>query len=316
MNKSTIILAALAAVASVSGNAETRVGIIGCDTSHTIAFTKLINVEKKDFAADFRVAVAYKFGSKDIISSTNRYEKYIAQLQEMGVEMTGSIAELLEKCDVVCLETCDGREHLEQAIEVFKSGKRVFIDKPIAEDYAHAKRIYDEGLRYGAKYFSSSALRYADAQQECRAGKHGKVIGCDYFAPSYLETQGTHSRYTWYGIHGFEPIMAVMGTGVESVRTIAGKDFELIVMKWKDGRIATFRAGLKFGNYGGYAFIEGAKPVSLGGYEGYEKLLRQIITFFKTGDVPVPNEETLELFAVMDAAERSYRLCGAEVRLD
>jgi len=308
----------LLAVALAGGvlRAETRVGIIGCDTSHAVRFTEIMNVSNAAFSAGFRVAVAYQWGSKDIVSCTNRYEKHIAQLKKMGVEMTGSVAELLGKCDVVCLETCDGREHLAQAIEVFKSGKRVFIDKPIAHDYANARKIYEAGRAYGATYFSSSALRYADAQQACRAGTYGKIVGCEYFAPSPIEVQGTHSRYTWYGIHRFEPVMTVMGRGVASVRAIPCGDLDVIVMRWKDGRVATLRAATKSWQYGGYAIPAKGKPVALGGYEGYEKLLRQVVAFFRTGVVPVPNEETLELFAVMDAAERSFKAGGAEVPVE
>ena len=121
------------AVTSVFGAyAETKVGIIGLDTSHATAFTKIMNVDKDPSVAGFRVTAAYKWGSKDIASCTNRYEKHIPQMEEMGVEIVDSIDELLAKVDVVCLETCDGREHLAQAEKVFASGKRVFIDKPCA----------------------------------------------------------------------------------------------------------------------------------------------------------------------------------------
>jgi len=49
----------------------------------------------------------------------------------MGVEVVGSIEELLTKVDVVMLETNDGRRYLEQALPVLKAGKRMFIDKPM-----------------------------------------------------------------------------------------------------------------------------------------------------------------------------------------
>ena len=75
-----IILAA-AVVAGLAAGAETRVGIIGCDTSHAIAFTKLMNADKDPDCAGFRVTAAHKWGSPDIFSSTNRYPKYIAQLE-------------------------------------------------------------------------------------------------------------------------------------------------------------------------------------------------------------------------------------------
>lgn len=300
----TIALFAAVMVAVVA-RSEVRVGIIGCDTSHTIAFTKLMNVEKRDFTEGFRVTVAYQWGSRDIKECTDRYESYLPQLREMGVEIVPSISDLLAKCDVVCLETCDGRPHLEQAKEVFRSGKRVFIDKPIAEDYAHARLIYEAGKESGARYFSSSALRYADEQQACRKGVYGKIAGCDYFAPSPIAPAGTHSRYVWYGIHGFEPIFAVMGSGVASVRTVSCEGVDIIVMIWTDGRVATLRASANRWTYGGNAHTEKGETVKLGGYEGYEKLLRQIIAFFRTGVVPVPNEETLEMFAVMEAAAKS-----------
>ena len=102
--KKIILVAALAA--GLAAGAETRVGIIGCDTSHAIAFTKLMNVDKDPDCAGFRVTAAHKWGSPDIFSSTNRYPKYIAQLEEMGVVMKPSIADLLKDVDAVLgLET-------------------------------------------------------------------------------------------------------------------------------------------------------------------------------------------------------------------
>ena len=312
MMKSILLGCALAAL---TAGAESRVGIIGCDTSHAIAFTKIMNVTQADFCKDFRVTAAYQWGSKDIASCTNRYAQYLPQLREMGVEIVPSIADLLAKVDFVCLETCDGREHLAQAEEVFRSGKPVFIDKPIAHDFADAKKIFELGRKYGAKYFSSSALRFSSTNAEVASGKFGKIGGCEYFAPSPVEEQGTHSRYTWYGIHGFEPVMAVMGTGVASVRAMPCGACDVVVMRWRDGRVATLRANMKGWNYGGYAFPVKGKPVALAGYEGYECLLQRILSFFRTGEVPVPNEETLELFSVMDAAERSWKRNGEEITL-
>ena len=95
--------------------AVTRVGIIGLDTSHSIAFTKIMNVDKDPGVAGFQMVAAYQWGSKDIVSSTNRYPKYLAEMKEMGVEIVPSIEDLLAKVDCVCLETNDGREHLWQA---------------------------------------------------------------------------------------------------------------------------------------------------------------------------------------------------------
>ena len=122
-----IALGALAACAQ----APVRVGIIGLDTSHATAFVKLLNTaEPAPEYAGFRVVAAYPQGSRDIPSSTNRVPKYIEEVRPQGVAIVDSIEALLKACDVVLLESNDGRVHLEQALPVFKAGKRVFIDKP------------------------------------------------------------------------------------------------------------------------------------------------------------------------------------------
>ena len=293
-----------------------KVGIIGLDTSHVVRFTEVMNVKKPAFAQDCRMVAAYQWGSKDIVSATNRYPAYIRQVKEMGVEVVPSIDELLAKVDAVCLETNDGREHLWQAEKVFRSGKPCFIDKPIAHDYADARKIYDLGKRLNARYFSSSALRYSTIAQDCRNGKHGRVLGAQVYSPSPLEVQGTHSRFTWYGIHGFEPLMTVMGVGVESVIAVNNGPDDVTILKYADGRLGTVRSRQKAWDYGGTIFLEKGKPLTLDpAYEGYEPLLKRICQFFRSGEVPVAPEETLELFAIMEAAERSIRDGGREVKL-
>lgn len=317
MKQSILAVCAAMAMALV---AETKVGIIGLDTSHAIAFTKIMNVTKDPGVAGFRMVAAYQWGSKDIVSSTNRYPKYIAQMQEMGVEIVPSIADLLAKVDCVCLETNDGREHYAQAVEVFKSGKPVFIDKPLAHNLTDAIKIYEAGKKFNAKYFSSSALRYGKVAQEARNGAYGKIRGAALISPSPLEEQGTHNFYTWYGIHGFEPLVTIMGMGVDKVSCFRNDTDDVINAVWKDGRMGELRLQRKSWIYSGYVLPEKPKDrknpvVVFDGYPGYEPLLREIITFFKTGVVPVPNEETLEIMAFMEAAEMSAKRGGAPVTI-
>ena len=310
-----------AALAVASAMADTKVGIIGLDTSHSLAFTKLMNVKKDPDCVGFRVTAAYQWGSRDIISSTNRYAKYIPQMQEMGVEIVPSIASLLEKVDVVLLETNDGREHFAQAKEVFASGKLVFIDKPLAHNLRDAIKIYEAGKAVGAKWFSSSALRYSDVAVKARAGEYGPIRGAALTSPSPTEEQGTHNFYTWYGIHGFEPLVAVMGMGVDKVSCFRNDTEDVINAVWKDGRMGELRLMRKGGVYTGYV-LPAKKPkgwkdpvVVFGGYQGYQPLLKEIVKFFRTGVVPVPNEETLEIMAFMEAAEMSAKRGGAPVTI-
>ena len=313
-----IALAVGAMTLVLTGVAETKVGIIGLDTSHALAFTKIMNVDKDPGVAGFRMVAAYQWGSKDIVSSTNRYPKYIAEVQKMGVEVVPTIDELIAKVDVVCLETNDGREHLWQAEKVFQAGKPVFIDKPIAHNLRDALKIYELGKKYDAKYFSASALRFSKVANAARAGEYGKIRGAALISPSPLEEQGTHNYYSWHGTHGFDPLVAIMGTGVDKVSCFRNDTDDVVNATWKDGRMGELRLMRKSWVYSGYVLPEKPKDkkcpvVVYDGYPGYEPLLREIVKFFRTGEVPFPPEETLEVFALMEAAEMSAKRGGEPV---
>src|SRR5207249_2806380 len=93
------------------------------------------------------------------------------------------------------------------------------------------------------------------------------------------------------------------------------KDYELVTGTWKDGRIGTFR-GIRRGKAGYGATVFGAKGIGqAGGSGGYEPLVVEICKFFRTGKAPVSAEETIELFAFMEAADESKRNGGAPVTL-
>lgn len=295
--------------------AQIKVGIIGLDTSHSPAFVKMLNSDnpKEEFKG-FKVVAAYPYGSKSIKSSYDRIPGYIEQVEKLGVEIMPSILELLKKVDCVMLETNDGNLHLEQAYEVLKSGKILFIDKPLAASLAESIAIYELSKRYNVPIFSSSSLRYIEHAQKIREGAHGQVLGADCFSPHRQEP--SHPDFGWYGIHGVEMLFTVMGTGCVSVSRMSADSTDVVVGKWDDGRIGTFRA-LQQGKsvYGGTVFSKSG-AVDLGKYQGYEPLLKEILQFFKTAVSPVSEKETLEIFTFMEASNESKRRDGKIVSMD
>ncbi len=290
-----------------------KIGIIGLDTSHSPAFTKLFNGENpRPELAGFKVTAAYPYGSRDIKSSMDRIPDYIAQVKELGVEITDSIEAMLEKVDVVLLETNDGKPRLAQARKVIQAKKPFFIDKPVASSFADTQLIYEGAEAAGVPIFSASSLRYmSNAQAVRHNGKIGEVLGCDAFSPATIEAG--HPDLFWYGIHGVEILFTVMGPGCESVSRVSTPDADVVIGKWKDGRIGTFR-GTRTGKheYGGTAFGSEGNLV-LGKYEGYEPLAVKIAEFFKSGISPVDAAETLEIYAFMEAADESKRRGGETV---
>jgi predicted dehydrogenase len=291
-----------------------RLGIIGLDTSHAPAFTKLLNATgDPQHVPGARVVAAYPKGSDDIPSSVSRVAGYVEAMRPLGVEIVDSIEALLERVDCVLLESNDGRVHLRQVAPVLAAGRPVFIDKPMAGSLADVIAIFRLAREHGTPVFSASALRFAAGTQAVRTGAIGEVLGCDTYSPCSLEP--THPDLFWYGIHGCEALFTVMGVGCETVARVGSADGDMVTGTWAGGRIGTFR-GIRKGKsgFGGTAFgTEAILPV--GAFEGYRPLVVEIVKFFETRTPPVEERESIELFAFMEAADASRRRGGAAVPL-
>ena len=295
-----------------------KVGIIGTDTSHVPAFTKLLNDPKEPgYIPGARVVAAFKGGSHDVESSHTRVERFATEIRDKyGVEIVASIEELLTKVDAVLLESVDGRPHLAQARPVFKAKKRVFIDKPFAASYADAREIVRLSRESNTPFFSSSSLRYANDVVALKSKPElGGILGALAFSPS--PTEPHHPDLFWYGIHGVETLYTLMGPGCESVSRTNSAGADVVTGKWKDGRLGTFR-GIREGKQDYGAVVFGAKaaaattpPMKV----DYRNLLVEIIKFFQTGVAPIQPEETLEMMAFMEAADLSKARGGAPVAL-
>lgn len=293
-------------------SAQIRVGIAGTDTSHVPAFTSILNDPgHKDHIPGARVVAAFKGGSPDLPSSWDRVDKYAEEIRaKWGVEIVPDIPTLLSKVDAVLLESVDGRAHLPLFREIVKGGKPVFIDKPLAASLADAREIARLAREHKVKWFSTSSLRYGPAMDELRRPDATGVIT---WGPSPFEK--THALdLSWYGIHAIEMLYALMGPGCVEVTRIHTEGSDIVSGRWKDGRTGAVRLGRPSSPYGAVVF--GPKGVSANAekvYTGYAPLVREIIKFFQTGQPPVSEEETLELFAFMEAARLSKERGGAPV---
>jgi Oxidoreductase family, NAD-binding Rossmann fold len=292
--------------------ANLRLGTIGCDTSHVIAFTEILNnPEAKQHIPGGKVVAAFKGGSPDIPSSIGRVEGYSKTLREKyGVKFYDTIGEMCQHVDAVLLESVDGRPHLEQVKPVLAAHKPVFIDKPMAGSLADVIEIFKLAREAKVPVFSSSSLRFGKDTQAVHDGSIGKVTYAETYGPCSLEPH--HPDLFWYGVHGVESLFTVMGTGCETVQRGTTPDGKIeVVGTWSGGRKGVYREDSKF--HGLARGEKGEAPV--GSYDGYEPLMAQIMKFFQTGVSPVPPRETIEIFAFMEAADASKQKGGAPVKI-
>lgn len=310
----SLLRAALLLLGSQLLAQELKLGIVGTDTSHVTAFTKILNdPNSPDYLPGARVVAAYKGGSKDIKESASRVDAYAEELRtKWGVQFYSDVAQLAKRVDAVMLTSVDGRVHLEQAKAIIAAKKPLFIDKPMASTLADAREIARLAKEAGVPWFSASSLRYGELGTTM---KFEDARGVTTWGPGPIE-EHHQLELAWYAIHPIELLYTLMGPGCESVSRAVGKDADVMTGVWKDGRIGTVRALRPYGTYGAVVFREKSavesKPKTA---EGYRPLLVEVIKFFETKQPPVPNDETLEIFAFMDAAQKSKQQNGAPVKL-
>lgn len=292
-----------------------KIGIIGLSV-HSADFTEILNTMDPN-AEGYNskvVAIYHPKGNADVEFSEERLQNFSERISKQGVSTVNSIDDVIEKSDAVMLLTNDGRPHLEQVLPVLKAGKPVYIDKPLAENLENVLKIFHEANRFGVKVFSSSALRYGSQNTSIREGEYvGELLGAQTYGPAPL--QQAHVDLFWDGIHGIESLFSVMGTGCQTVSRTLTNGTDLVVGKWPGDKLGYFR-GIREGKIGFGGTVFGTEGInSIGKFEGYQRLVRAIDDFFLTGKLPVEPEETIEIYAFMEAADESKRQGGKPIKI-
>jgi predicted dehydrogenase len=307
-----------------------KVGIIGLDSYQAVDFTRLMNAPgASGDLAGIRVVAAFPGGSPDIAESRTNLPKWIEQIRPLGVEVVDTPRAVIDRVDAVMVMSVDGRAHLREAGPALRAQKPTYVGRPLAASLEDAVRLFRLADAEKAPLFSCSQHRFNPGFADMRHHEEvGEVLGCDVYGGCPLEP--SHPDLFWHGVHGVETLFTIMGPGCETVARVQSGVTEHVTGTWKDGRVGTYRGIhqgaiqyqamvfgskgiLQSGKYGGYAPVRGVVPQ--GPYAAYEPLARQIARFWKSRVPPVSKDETLEIFAFMDAADVSERRKGAPVRL-
>lgn len=213
--------------------------------------------------------------------------------EQKGVTRCETIEELCEKSDVILiLAPTNPEKHLEYAKMVFPYGKLTYIDKSFADTTENAKEIFALAEKYGVKFFSSSALRYAtelNLVDKCTA----------------VSTVGGYDSVEEYIIHQAEMIVKKLGIGAKKIKAQKiTNDQYTFTIKYADSRSAGMhfaKSDVPFcvlldrgdGSDGLFRVVES---------NTFDGLIKDILTFFETGKYSFDAAEILEVNRIMVAA--------------
>ncbi|QDU99058.1 Gfo/Idh/MocA family protein [Lignipirellula cremea] len=316
-----------------------RVGILGFDNYQAVEYAAFFNNPQAEGDLDgLLVTAAWPVLSDSYPQSAELTERWKPQMLNRyqdpksprgtapPIKLVDSLEELLANCDVVMIWSLDGRKHVEQATPVLKAGKPLFIGRPAASSVEDTVALYRLAAETGTPFWSCSQHRYSPGFSGMRNHPEvGNVLGCDVYG-GYDPNAPEADRFI-RPLHSIETMYAIMGPGCVKVSCASTPKAEVYTCVWDDGRVATYR-GIKEGAVKYSATVFGDKGVSTAGiyghgvpekgivptkdkYMGYGGLAIELAKFFKTRKVPVAASETLEIFALMQAADESREQNGA-----
>ena len=224
--------------------------------------------------------------------------------KKYGAIRCETIENLCKKCDyVIVLAPSNPEKHLAYAEKVFKCGKSPYIDKTFAPNYQDAKAIFDLAKQYGVKFFSSSALRYADEIKDFD-GKAKSVF-----------TTGGGSNMEEYIIHQIEMAVKCLGVGDKKVRYEKIGDNEWMDVVYSDGR----RAKMMFAPCMPFAITvaneDGHSVYSQINSAFFDNLIADIFHFFESGEISFDIDETLDIIKLRETVIKAKDKEGKWIRV-
>ena len=207
-----------------------KIGIVGSDNSHAIAYSKLVNVEK---------IVGNKCRVVGIWGQEEARTKEVAEEGQIGTIVVKP-EDLLEMVDAAIVVDRHGDLHAEHALPFLAKGLPVYVDKPFAISLSDCQKMLDAAEASGSLLSSFSPLRVAPSTTAiAEAAKSiGEIKVAQFAGPCDFESQ--YAGPFFYATHVAEIAITLLKSEVESLQVSRlGKNVNVQVF-WKNGVNSSF----------------------------------------------------------------------------
>jgi len=277
-----------------------RVGMVAVNTPHAPLYARLL------WDPDAPGAPAEPQARITAIWDEDRERAAAFAREHMVPEVVARPEDMIGRVDAVMIIEKDQKKHAAQAIPLLRARLPVFINKPLADDMADANAIVACARETGTPMFSCSALRFdweVVALKE-RLNERGPVrVGISI---GYRDLM-------YYGVHPTEMLVSVLGTGVEWVENrTEGGDRDVIHVQYRDGRtglVLVMRDTAKIFEL--QTFNERGRDRAVVADTSANPMFadetRAFLRMVRTGEAPVPVEETLDVMRILCGARESAK---------
>lgn len=225
------------------------------------------------------------------------------------VRLADSMEELIDSVDAIMVIAADNSSWHEEVSRLpLASGKPVFVDKTFAKDAETGKRMFAWAREHHTPVMSTSAQRYCASIMDYLEREKGNT--------RFMSTVGPHDLSN-YAVHQLEPIVTVMGTGAKRVKAFSvGSKVTQMMIDYGDGRMASFTQTPNPWAEFNFMVSDGEKGERLDSSDYYVNTMKAILDFFETKVSPVPEEETMEVLRLIDAAKEARKNPDTWLELD
>lgn len=213
--------------------------------------------------------------------------------------------------DAVIIATDDGDDHVRRARPFIEAGLPIFIDKPMATNEKDLRQFI-QWHREGHILLSTSGMRYAPEMRLSEEQRNN--LGDLRWITSF-----TCKTWERYGIHALEAVSPLLGRGFISVQTQHQPRGDIMQITHQSGVELTI--GALHDAYGSFGAVHlygtrGDLPLKLTDtYHAFRGQLVVFIEMLRTGQRPLPFEETVELMAIIIAGKRSREQGGKRITI-
>lgn len=285
-----------------------KIGIVGSDNSHAIAYSKLANVTK--IAGD-KCRVVAIWGQEE------------ARTQEVAQEgqietIVNKPEDLIDLIDAVIVVDRHGGLHLEHALPFLERGMPVYVDKPFAISLEDCRQMLDVAERSGSLISSFSPLRVAPATTALKESldKIGDVKVAHFAGPCDFESQ--YAGPFFYATHVAEIAIKLFDDEVKSLKVMQSGKNVAVQLIWKSGILTSF-SYLSDAAYVFHASLFGTEGMVsneiIGGYSSYAEVLKAFILMIETQARPLTNDQLLHPIAIVHGIQKSLANGGVEVNI-
>ena len=289
-----------------------RIGMIGADSTHTEAWTQLVNLPGGLLYGQAQVV---KLWGEDGDEARAKAKDCLIPA------VVASPSDTLTDVDLVMVVNRYGDDHPPHARLAIEAGLPTFVDKPFANDIADVHAMVSLAAQRDVPLMSCSALRYAAevmALQERMAGFG--ALNCAVIsgaaAGDFPNPRARHPFF--YGIHAVELLHTLLGGGAQAVTTRRTDRCDIGLVHYADGRQGVvnllhktpgFYHSVVFGEEGwGEADVVDAERF-------YAGTMERVIQMAASREAPFPVAWSVEIMAVMAALVSSAEVDGRTVQL-